>query len=214
MPFALVAVMEAGVIASSLSVDAFAAGFAYGSKKIKIPMTSIQIVTIICTLITGLAMFAGSILKKHIPPGLALGLAFSILFVIGAVKLLDSITKEIIRKHSHINKEIKLSMFNFKFILRMYADPEVADADSSKEISPQEAAMLAIALSLDGVAVGFGAALANANGIAVVLWSLITNAAAIILGCCIGGSAADKMPFNISWLGGAALIGLAFFKLA
>jgi len=176
-------------------------------------MHSIQIINIVCALITGLALFAGTILKNYIPPGLALGLAFSILFLIGAVKLLDSITKEIIRKHSNINKEIKLSMFHFKFILRMYADPEVADADSSKVISPMEASMLALSLSLDGVAVGFGAALAGANGFAVVLWSLVTNAAAVVLGCYLGGRAADKLPFNISWLGGAVLIGLAFSKL-
>jgi len=213
MPFTLIAVMEAGVLASSLSVDAFTAGFAYGSKKIKIPMTSVQIINIVCALITGLALFAGAALKNYIPPGLALGIAFSILFLIGAVKLLDSITKEIIRKHTNINKIITLSVFNFKFILSMYADPEVADADNSKEISPIEAMMLALSLSLDGVVVGFGAALADANGFAVVLWSLVTNAAAITLGCYLGGRAADKLPFNISWLGGAALIGLAFTKL-
>lgn len=213
MPFALIAVIEAGLLASSLSVDAFTAGFAYGSKKIKIPLTSIQIINIVCAMITGLALFGGAMLRNHIPHGLALGLAFSILFFIGSVKLLDSITKEIIRKHSTINKKIKLSAFHFKFILSMYADPEKADTDYSKVISPMEATMLALSLSLDGVAVGFGAALANANGFAVVLWSLLTNAAAVILGCYLGGRVADKLPFNISWLGGAVLIVLAFSKL-
>ncbi|MCL2699556.1 MAG: sporulation membrane protein YtaF [Defluviitaleaceae bacterium] len=209
----LIAVMEAGLIAGALSVDAFTAGFAYGSRKIKIPMRSVQVINIVCALITGLALFAGTLLKSYISSWLALGLAFSILFFIGVCRLLDSITKEIIRKHSDISKEIKLSLFNFKFILRLYADPEAADADSSKVISPAEAAALALSLSLDGIAVGFGAALANANGIAVVAWSLITNVAAVILGCRLGGKAADKLPFNISWVGGAVLIALAVSKL-
>lgn len=212
MQLSLIAVLEAAVLASSLSLDSFTAGFAYGSKKIRIPMLSVQIITLICSAVTGLSLFAGVILKPYIPSRLTLIIAFAILFIIGATKLLDSITKSIIRKYSSLSKELKISMFNFKFILNVYADPECADADDSKTISPAEASALALSLSLDGMAVGFGAALMNVSPLAVFLWSLITNAAAIIIGCHIGNKIAKKLPFNISWISGAALIALAFFK--
>ena len=104
-------------------------------------------------------------------------------------------------------------MFNFKFILHLYADPKAADVDVSESISPREAAVLAISLSLDGLAVGFGSAMIGINGWAVVLFSFITNFIALMLGGWLGNKAADKLHFNISWLAGVVLIALAFMKL-
>ncbi|MCL2378967.1 MAG: sporulation membrane protein YtaF [Defluviitaleaceae bacterium] len=209
----LVSLFGAAALALSVSLDAFAASFAYGCNKIKILPLSAMIITLICTATLGLSFMFGSVLLRYIPEWVAVGLSFGILFIIGIAKLLDSITKSVIRKHSNINKEIKLSLFNFKLILRLYADPEVADVDASKSISSKEASVLAISLSLDGFAVGFGAALLGFNVWAVVLFSLLANGLAILLGSHIGNKAAKSLRFNISWLAGVILIGLAFMQL-
>jgi len=140
-------------------------------------------------------------------------LSFSILFIIGIIKLFDSITKSIIRKHTELHKEIKFSVFNFKFILRLYADPEAADIDVSKSISPKEASWLALSLSLDGIAVGFGAAMMGVNGLTLVLFTLFIGFMALFLGSRVGNRCADKLKFNISWVAGVMLIGLAFMQL-
>ena len=205
--------MGAAALALSLSLDAFAAAFAYGCKKIEIPILSALIINLICTAAVGLSFLFGSVLSQYIPEWVAAFLSFSILFIIGIVKLLDSITKSIIRKHSNIDKEIKLSFLNFKFILRLYADPEVADVDESKSISPNEAVVLAISLSLDGFAVGFGAALLGFNVWAILLFSLLANGGSLLFGSFIGNKAATSLRFNISWLAGVILIGLAFMQL-
>jgi len=205
--------LGAAALALSVSLDAFAAAFAYGCKKIEIPPLSALIVNLICTATLGLSFLFGSAILQYIPEWVAVLLSFTILLIIGLVKLLDSITKSIIRKHSNIDKEIKLSLFNFKFILRLYADPEVADADASKSISANEATVLAISLSLDGFAVGFGAALLGFNVWAVFLFSLLANGLALWLGCTLGNKAAKNLRFNISWLAGVILIGLAFMQL-
>ena len=205
--------LEAAVLALSLSLDAFTAAFAYGCKKIKIPLLSALIINLICTGVTGLSFLFGAVLAQFVPGGIAIGLSFSILLLIGITKLLDSITKSIIRKHTNLSKEINLSLFNFKFILRLYADPEAADVDVSESISTREAAILAVSLSLDGFAVGFGAALLGFNVWAVILFSLVTNGLAIWLGSGIGNKAAYSLRFNISWLAGAVLIGLAVMQL-
>ena len=206
-------ILEAIILASSLSLDALTAGFAYGSNKIKIPFLSVQIINFICSGFTGLALLLGVMLKDYIPDTITIGVCFTILFVLGVIKLLDSITKSIIRKYSNLKKELKFSFFNFKFILKLYANPEEADVDRSKTISPMEAASIAIALSLDGIAVGFGAALGNVNGLYVFVFSFITNALAIIAGYRLGNKIATKTPFNLSWLSGVILIALAFSKL-
>lgn len=201
------------MLASALSMDAFVASFAYGSNKIKIPMQSVQVINVICSAILGMSFFAGVLVRQYIPGNLTVSICFVILITLGITKLLDSMTKSIIRKHNNFNKEIKFSMFNIKFILNLYADPVDADVDSSKLISPMEAASLAVALSLDGLAVGFGAALGNTNGLAIFLCSLVTNSLAIILGCYVGNRVAHKLPFNFSWLSGVMLIALAVIKL-
>lgn len=206
-------ILEALILASSLSLDTFTAGFAYGSNKIKIPFLSVQVINIICSSILGISLLVGAVIKQYIPNGVTTAICFVTLFVLGITKLLDSITKSIIRKHTNLNKELKFSLFNFKFILKLYASPEDADIDSSKTISGAEAASLAIALSLDGLAVGFGMALADVNGLAVFLCSLITDALGIILGCYLGNKTASKINFDLSWLSGAILIILAFSKL-
>jgi len=206
-------IFEAAVIASSLSLDAFAAGFAYGSKKIRIPISSVQIINFVCCIILGLSLFLGHVLRPIMPDSLAAGIAFAVLFIIGLIKLLDGIVKTIIRKYTSLDKAFRFSVFDLQFMLRMYADPEVADKDTSAHISPGEAAVLAVSLSLDGMAVGFAAALAGVNPWALLIWSLVTNTVAIILGRKIGFSLAKKVPYNITWLGGLILIGLAISHL-
>lgn len=206
-------ILESIVLASALSLDAFTAGFSYGSNKIKIPMLSVQIINVICSSILGMSLFFGTLVRPYLPAWLTTAICFTILFVLGVTKLFDSITKSIIRKHSHLEKELKFSVCNFKFILRLYANPEEADVDASRTISPMEAVVLAISLSLDGMAVGFGASLGNVNGFAVFLASLVTDALGIMLGCYVGDKLARKVPFNLSWLSGAILIGMAIMKL-
>ena len=197
----------------ALSADAFAASFAYGSNKIKIPILSIQIINIICSSILGLSLFGGAFLKQYIPSAFTSVICFSILLILGIVKLFDSLIKSIIKKHNTLNKEIKFSMFNLNFILNLYVNPEQADADHSRVLSPIEASSLAVALSLDGLAIGFGAALGNINALEVFLYSLIITTPMIMLGCFAGNKTAEKLPFNLSWLSGVLLIVLAFCKL-
>ncbi|MFR2843702.1 MAG: manganese efflux pump [Acutalibacteraceae bacterium] len=64
-------------------------------------------------------------------------------------------------------------------------------------LSPAEAASLAVALSLDGLAVGFGAALMQVNVLIVMLFSLAVGMLAVRLGGKIGNRAAQKLSFDL-----------------
>ena len=209
----LFAILPAAAIAVSISIDAFAASFAYGCKKIKIPMLSALIINLICTAAIVLSFLFGTVLIQYISEDFAAGLAFLILLILGLVKLFDSITKSIIRKHTQFNKEVNLSVFNFKLLMRLYADPEAADVDASKSISPKEAVVLAVSLSLDGLAIGLGAAMIGVNIWILIVLTLIADFAALLLGGWLGNKAASKLRFSISWLAGVILIGLAIMQL-
>lgn len=205
--------LEAVVLASSLSLDAFVASFAYGVKKIRIPFSSALVIDFTCGGILGLSLLLGTWLRPWLSPKVSSALCFSLLFFIGLAKLLDNITKSILRKQGGLSKNIRFSLSSFQFVLSVYADPEQADVDSSKSISLSEAFSLAAALSLDGLAVGFGAALGQVSGWAVFFCALITDAIAVRLGVRLGHKLACALRFNLSWLSGAVLILLAFLKL-
>ena len=206
-------IFEAAILASSCSIDAFTASFAYGSNKIKIPFLSNQIINLVCSCVLGVSLFAGTFVRQYLAPWVTTFICFMLLFILGIIKLFDSVTKAIIRKHSNLNKEFKFSIFNLKFILNLYADPEKADIDASKTISPAEAVFLAVSLSLDGLAVGFGAALGDVNAWVVFMSSFVTNTLAVLFGCYLGNKVANKMSFNLSWISGVILVGLAVMKL-
>ncbi len=182
-----VSFFEALCIALALSLDAFAAAFSYGTDRIRIPFLSILVIDGVGSL--------------------------SILFLLGTAKLLDGITKSIIKKHGAISSNIQFSFCNFRFVLNLYANPQCADTDHSKTLSPKEAAMLALALSLDGCAVGFGTGLGHASCLLVFLCSLVVEGAAVLFGIFLGNRAAGKFSCSISWVGGLILLLLALAKL-
>lgn len=213
MNFSFQIILEAMVLASALSMDTFLASFAYGNKNIKIPWVSVLTITIICSFMLGTSLLVGTIFRQYISASLTTMISFSVLFVLGLVKLLDSVTKSLINKYNSFKREITFSAFHIKFILNLYANPTDADVDASKVISPGEATMLALALSLDGLGVGFAAAVGNVNAIAILLCALVTDTLAVITGFYFGNKLARKVPFQISWLSGLLLISLAFLKL-
>jgi len=202
---------EALLLAIVLSIDLFAVSFAYGSSKIKIPFKSILIITIIGSGILGLSIFLGSLILPHIYVGVADTIAFIILFSLGLIKIFDSVIKRFIRKRGEASKKMEFSVLNLKFILNVYANPEKADMDRSRIISPKEAVVVAIAVALDAFALGFGAGLSEVNYFQIITFSLVIDVVAVLLGGFIGGKIAQKFSANLSWIGGVILILLAFF---
>lgn len=209
----LFSILEALVLVVALSVDAFVASLAYGTNKIKIPFRSVVVISLVCSAMLALSLAVGSLVRPFLPPGLTNLLCFAILFVLGAVKLCDSTIKSIIRKKQQLKKELSFSFLHLSFILCVYANPEQADLDASKTLSPAEAASLALALSLDGLAVGFGAAFSNINPFVSVLFSLLINIFAVVLGCRAGNKIAERSSLNLSWLSGVMLLLIAVTKL-
>lgn len=197
----------------AVSLDSFAACFAYGTSKIKIPPISIIIIAGINALMLSLSLLLGFVIAPLFPSYLPKIISFIILFIIGIVKLFDGIMKSRIKRGKKMDKRLKFSLFNLHFILNIYADPLDADKDNSKDLSPIESISLAIALSIDGIAVGFGAALTQVDIFIVVMLAIILGVLAIILGSRLGEKVSNNIPFDLSFIGGIFLIILALFKL-
>lgn len=208
----LFTIFESVLFVTALSTDALIASLAYGSNKIRIPLISTLVITAICTVVLGISLLIGTFLKPFLPEELLKVISFIILLLLGLTRLLDNIIKSIINKNADLNKEIKFNLFDLQFILNIYANPKDADADQSKTLSPKEALSLAIALSIDSLAAGIGAALGNINVLAALAASILLSMLAIKSGEYIGYKISDKAPFRLSWLSGILLIGLAFLR--
>lgn len=206
-------IVEAAAIAAALSIDAFVAGFAYGARQIRMSRRSVLLINLICSGIVGLSLGLGSLVAGFLSESLQRGLCFGLLFALGLVKLLDGIVRAAIRRYGSLDGRLDFSLFSLRFVLHVYADPAAVDLDHSKSISPAEAASLALALSLDGAAAGFGAALGQASIPAVVTASLIANQLTLLLGSWLGERLSKRFNMSLGWLGGVILVLLAFSKL-
>ena len=207
------ALAHAAMLAVAMSTDTFVACFAYGANRIRIPPASAAVVTLVSSGILLVALAAGRAVRAFIPQGVVTAVCFALLFVLGIARLCDSSIKALIRRHQGLHREIRFSVFCLHCILNIYADPEKADRDASRELSVREAAPLAAALSLDGLAAGFGAGMAAVNLWMAAAMSLALGLAAVLGGSMLGKRLAEHSRLDLSWLSGALLIVLAFCRL-
>lgn len=209
----IVAIGEALLLVTALSLDSLVSGFSYGSNHIRIPFRSIFLISLICCETLAIALYLGSFLQTWLPFETATAICFLLLLCLGMFRVFDSTIKAFIRRHHSFKKKLSFSAFHLRFILNVYANPEAADRDHSKHLSPSEAAFLAIALSFDGLAVGFGAGITAANPFLIPLFAFFADMLYLALGCFLGQRIAKQIPFDLSWLSGVLLIILALIKL-
>ena len=178
--------IEIFVLVTALSVDAFAAGFAYGVSKIKVPFRSLLIVTGASSLILALSLLLGRLAGALLPPGLTGAFGFVVLAGLGVFKFFDRTNGR---------------------------EAEKADKNRDQVVSPAEALALGAALSVDSLAAGIGAGALFVPIPAAFLTSVLVGGAALLLGEGLGGFLSARFRSSFSWVSGCLLLLLAFLKL-
>ncbi len=179
-------ILEILLLVTALSVDAFAAGFAYGVSKIKVPVLSVLIVSVVSSLTLAVSLILGEMVSNMIPQDLTRQFSFVLLFVLGVVKLFDR------SRHN---------------------EAEEANKNQDDLVSPGEALTLGAALSLDSVAAGIGAGVAASRIPAVFAASALVGALAVASGTYLGRLISSHCRSNLCWVSGLLLILLALMKL-
>lgn len=205
--------LEILLLVLSVSIDSFIASISYGSSKIKIPLISALIVDLISSSMLGISLILGSLLQNYISITTAKVFSFSILFFLGFYRLFEGLLKSYINNKAKDSPPLHFRLFDFNFVLQVYANETKADIDKSKVLSYKEAIYLAVALSLDSLAVGFGSSLILINYIEVFVLSIIIGILAILFGSYIGKRFAEITTLDLSWLSGTMLIILAFLRV-
>lgn len=197
----------------ALSLDAFVASFAYGANKIEIPFTSIIIIDLVCVFFLAISVFFGELVKCFLSDYVTSIFGFLILFFLGVFYLFESIIKTYFKNKITSRSKVKVKLFDIWLIIDIYVDEIKADFDNSKRLNSREALYLAVALSLDSLAIGFSSGLGNINILLIIFISFIFHILTIWSGLLIGKKFAEKSKINLSWITGILLICLAFFKL-
>ncbi|MDU6792210.1 MAG: sporulation membrane protein YtaF, partial [Anaerococcus sp.] len=74
--------LETILLVLSVSIDSFLASIAYGTSKIKIPLTSAFIVDIISASMLGFSLLVGGFLQNYISANIARIISFLVLFLL------------------------------------------------------------------------------------------------------------------------------------
>ena len=201
------------LLVTALCLDAFTASLSCGVSRTRIPPLPALVISLVCTAALALSAGLGAAATALIPPSVSGVVSFVLLLLIGAVKSLEYFLKRMISGKDNKNKQISMKLFDLNFVLTVYADTDRADIDQSKTLSVKEAVYLALALSIDGFAAGFGWGLTQINYIELILLSLLSNLLAVALGYFLGKLLTKLTKVDFSWVGGLILILLAFTKL-
>lgn len=107
----------------------------------------------------------------------------------------------------------RLELRKLGFVIQILRTPSAADMDRSGNISPAEAALLGIALSLDAIGAGFGAALVGYGAFTTALCITAASGAFVWLGTVLGRRVAGRLGRKLAVLPGFLLICVGILKL-
>ncbi len=206
------------LFALALNLDAFGAGTAYGIRNIKLPLTSILIISAMSMAAIAISMLAGHTLSNYIPETIAHRLGGILLMAVGLWVLIQSL-----RDHRNVTTAedegkqgtvMEIRIHALGLVIQILREPARADLDRSGEISPREALILGLALSMDALAAGFAVSML---GYSVLLTAFIVGVGHLILtyaGLILGkGIGATTIGRQLSAIPGCILIALGIFKI-
>lgn len=191
----------------AVSADGFAAGMAYGVKKIKIPLFSLMVIALASALAVTISMLCGKGLAMALSPELASRLGALTIMVLGSYFILQALGEKISKIEAEAEQPIvTVCIKPLGIIIQILKEPARADFDRSGTISTREAFFLGLALALDAMGAGIGVAMTGLNIFYTVLAVGVLKFILVNLGLLIGAF------FNQAWIKSlsAVISGLIF----
>lgn len=200
------------LLALAISLDNFCVGVAYGVRKINLPITANLIISLASGAAIFLSMLAGEFISKYLSIHTAQFLGALVIFLTGVWIILQSWWqkwKNGITENGCIDIRIK----SLGIVIRILNDPGKADLDRSGTISSWEALILGIALALNALGAGFGAAMNGLSPWLTSLAAIVFSFSLIALGVLVGKKyMSDWLGDKIAVVSGAVLILLGLWE--
>lgn len=197
-------------LAFIVSIDIYLASAACCNSGIRIPPGSAFIIDMFSTVILFTSITLSDIISSFISSHTIHIVGTAVLIFIGSLNIIKSIMRNVIRRLSD-KGGFSLRMGELSMFVRLYLDDTAADMDSSKVLSPGEAAVLALAGSLDAAATGLSCGNSGISAVYAAASVFVFGAAALILGS-LTGRKISSLRHDFSWAGGSFLIVFALLS--
>ena len=202
----LIMIAHTFLLCVAVCIDTFVTCFGFGIDRIRIPMGSALVLSIVSAGTLALTIFAAGWMSPYLPASLVRWLSCLLLCGLGFFQLFGSAFKKWIRRLTKPGKELSFSFLQMRFLLRVWADPATADTDHSRVLSASESIALGLALSSARMAAGFGGGFSGLNALGVFLCCSVMNLLCILAGGLAGQKTANRIRFDLSWLSGGILL--------
>lgn len=201
------------ILVLALCTDTFVASIAYGANRLKISFGKVIAVNLICSGCLGAALIFGIVISGLVPENFAKGAAFSCLFLLGIIKLMDYTIKKYINSHVNVQKNLTFSISGLSIIINIYGNPLAADWDHSKSLSWKETIMFSLAMSLDSLVAGALSGFLMIPPGLTALSALVVGTTVMYIGLFLGHKLAALKGWDLTWVSGILFLFLAFGKL-
>ncbi|WP_147532592.1 sporulation membrane protein YtaF [Bacillus marasmi] len=202
------------LLAFAVSLDSFSVGLTYGLRKVRIPLKSILIISGCSAVVLFFSMSIGHFLERLFSTKLAESLGGFILILLGAWVLFQFFRPEKVTEPT----EIESTIINFEIkslgvVIQILKKPLSADFDQSGVITGIEAFMLGLALSLDAMGAGIGAAMLGFSPLILTVSVTVMSFLFVFMGMRLGGIFSKyEWIQKFSFIPGVILIIIGMYK--
>jgi putative sporulation protein YtaF len=216
------------LLAAALSLDSLSVGLLYGVRGIRLSWAAAGIVSLASGLLLAGAMIGGGMLRSVLAPGVAGRLGALLLIGVGlwiawstlrGPKVADGAGADragappVGDLSGEVRRVWRLQLGRVGVVVAILREPGRADLDRSGSISLGEAGLLGIALALDSVAAGLGAAMAGISPLGLPVAAALLSLCFLMAGCWGAGRLPLRLGGRWGALHGLVLVLLGLVRL-
>ena len=194
---------------TAVSIDSLTAGLTYGTQRVHIKLPAYLILVCVPAAFIAAANRVGSYIFLFLPKSLLPILSCVLLTLIGFSKLSESLIRLLARRHPSLTRNWGCKIKQIHIIFTVYLSPEDANQEDLQILSPKEALLLSLALSLDSVLVGMAFTTGAVHPAALFLLAAFFNLLFLSAGYGFGHLISRVLRVDLSWLSGLFLLLLA-----
>ncbi len=201
-----------------VSLDGLAAALAYGTRRIRLAILAVLLVSMASAMMLWLAMGLGQLICSYLPPVATRYLGTFVLLILGCYMLYQpqrtgrsnqaSLPSD---KTQQLLAQLRLKAFGL--VIQILRDPTLADVDKSGTITWQESVLLGLALSLDSFGVGIGAAMTGLDPLLTAVIVGLITLFSLVIGWEMGYRFQEKMNGQLVRLPGLLLLLMGLVNL-
>ncbi len=202
------------LLALALSLDSLTVGFLYGARGIRLTWGALVMIGMATGLLLGVAMYGGGLVAARLDPDLARRGGALLLALVGLWITYQTWRTRpgAVTERPEGRRVIKLKLGSVGILIEILREPATADLDRSGQINLYEATFLGVALALDSMAAGLGAAMAGFSPLHLPVAAAGGSVALIHLGSKVAGLLPFKINGRWSVLHGLMLVALGLYR--